>query len=514
MTINQIVRNTVDRLKAEGKVWTPDVYAETFCAEAKKAGFAVEDCSGIDRYVTLLDKKTAEEIKQYRVRTTAELIRFLISKLSRLNPNEASILVELLSALAKKMAQSMDALHNPEASALAKKTIAILESQGGSTQIDLLKQAWSNFLTIYDDTFLMKLATFGPVDTANLRKTIEGLNLQEGGSQGGMVIDHAKTVRLLVSSLVPSIAPTMDTATIQLSQKLADNPAYIASDECEKELKIAISMRIALDKQSVEEMVRALDVLLEKLSAQLIELIERSENSTSEIREVKRDLESLESNKPSDFKTAHKRLYAIASTLEEKVEVLSKDLKIHNDKVIQMGKKIATLEAELTQATQASREDFLTKLFNKRAIEEYLTIKEAEYERHGRVFCVAMLDLDNFKTVNDTYGHEAGDAVLIAFAKILKEEARTSDIVGRYGGEEFLAILGDTDIAGAKVFCEKVRAHVESAHFMYQGARIKVSISIGVAERKDYPSLKGLINGSDERLYDAKRKGRNRVEPA
>ncbi|MDD5051719.1 MAG: GGDEF domain-containing protein [Sulfuricurvum sp.] len=513
MTINQIVRNTVERLKAEGKVWTPDVYAEIFCAEAKKAGFAVEDCSGIDRYVSLFDKKTAEEIKQYRVRTTAELIRFLISKLSRLNPSEASVLVELLSSLAKKMAQSIDALHNPDASALAKKTISILDSQGGVTQIDLLKQAWTNFLTIYDDTFLMKLAQFGTIDTGNLRRTIEGLNLQDVNSALGCV-DYAKTVRLLVSSLVPSIAPSMDNATIALSQKLQDKPEYVASDECEKDLKTAIAMRIALDKQSVEDMVRALDTLLEKLSAQLIDLIERSENSSTEIREVKRDLEALESNKPNDFKTAHKRLYAIASTLEEKVELLSKDLKVHNDKVTQMGKKIVALEAELTQATQASREDFLTKLYNKRAIEEYLAIKEAEYERHGRKFCIAMLDLDYFKVVNDTYGHEAGDAVLIAFSKILKDEARTSDIIGRYGGEEFLAILGDTDLAGGKVFCEKVRSHVEQAHFMFQGERIKVSVSIGISERKDFPSLKAVVNGADERLYDAKRKGRNRVEPA
>lgn len=510
MTINQIVRNTVERLKSEGKVWTPDTYAETFCSEAKKAGFAVEDCSGIDRYTPLLDKKTAEEIKQYRVRTTAELIRFLISKLSRLNPNEASVLVELLSSLAKQMAQSIDVLHNPEASALAKKTIAILETQGGATQIDLLKQAWANFLSLYDDTFLMKLAQFGSVDTANLRSTIENLNFQVSAAE---TIDYAKTVRLLVSSLVPSIAPTMDSATIELSQKLRDNPAYVTSNECEKELKMAIAMRVSLDKQSVEEMVSALDTLLEKLSTQLIELIERSENSTSEIREVKRDLEALETNKPTDFKTAHKRLYAIASTLEEKVELLSKDLKVHNEKVTQMGNKIAALEADLAQATQASREDFLTKLFNKRAIEEYLNVKEAEFERHGRSFCVAMLDLDHFKTVNDTYGHDAGDAVLLAFAKILKEEARTSDIVGRYGGEEFLAILGDTDISGAKVFCEKVRSHVEQAHFMYQGQRISVSVSIGVAQRNDFPSLKSLVGGADERLYDAKRKGRNRVEP-
>ena len=511
MTINQIVRNTVERLKAEGKVWTPDAYAETFCAEAKKAGFAVEDCSGIERYISLMDKKTLEEIKQYRVRTTAELIRFLISKLSRMNPNEATLLVEMLSGLAKKMAQSIDMLHNPDASSLAKKTIAILDSQGGSTQIDLLKQAWANFLSVYDDSFLMKLAHFGSVDSADLRSTIESLKLQKN-SEGE--IDHERIIRLLVSSLVPSIAPKMDSATIELSQKLRSDPSYVVSEECEKELKTAIAMRIALDKRSVEEMVNALDTLLEKLSAQLIDLIERSESSSSEIREVKRDLEALESHKPTDFKTAHKRLYTIASTLEEKVEVLSKDLKIHNEKVNQMGKKIAVLEAELAQATQASREDFLTKLFNKRAIDEHLNLKEAEFERHGHSFCVAMLDLDHFKSVNDTYGHEAGDAVLIAFAKILKIEARTSDIVGRYGGEEFIAILGETDLEGAKIFCEKVRAHVEQAHFMYQGERIAISVSIGIAQRRDYPSLNGVLKGADEHLYDAKRKGRNRVEPA
>ena len=121
MTINQIVRNTVERLKAEGKVWTPDVYAQTFCMEAKKAGVQVEDCSGIERFTPLLDKKTLDEVKLYRVKTTAELIRFLISKMSRMNPTEASVLVELLSSLAQAMAQSIDILHNPDASASGKK---------------------------------------------------------------------------------------------------------------------------------------------------------------------------------------------------------------------------------------------------------------------------------------------------------------------------------------------------------------------------------------------------------
>lgn len=508
MTINQIVRNTIERLKVEGKVWTPDLYAEAFCLEAKKAGVKVEDCQGIDRFTALMDKKTQDEVKQYRVKTTAELVRFLISKMSRLNPSEASILVEVLSALTKTLAMSINTLHNPDASALAKKTIVLIESQAGKTQIDLLKQAWENFLSVYDDSFLQKLSHFGEVDSCNLKKTIEGLSVDIASTQKG---DLTRVAQLLVMGLSPSIAPKMDSKTVALTQKLRDNPDYVSHEAFEKEIKSAIAMRIALDKQSVEEMVGALDELLGKLSVQLIELIERSESSTSEIREVKRDLDALESDKPKDFKTAHKRLYAIATTLEEKVEILSHDLRSHNAKVTEMGEKIATLESQLAVATQASREDFLTKLLNKRALEEIIEVKEAEYIRYGRNYCVAMLDLDFFKSVNDAYGHEAGDAVLKAFAQILKDEARVNDTVGRFGGEEFLAILGDTELSGAQTFGEKVRSHVEEAQFMYQGQRIAVTVSIGMAQRKDYPSLETLKVGADERLYDAKHQGRNRV---
>lgn len=511
MTINQIVRNTVERLKAEGKVWTPDVYTQTFCMEAKKAGVQVEDCSGIDRFTPLLDKKTIEEVKQYRVRTTAELIRFLISKMSRLNPSEATMLVEVLSALSRAMAQSIDILHNPDASVLAKKTITILDAQGGRTQLELLKQAWENFLSVYDDTFLMKLSSFGDVDRANLKKTVEGLERVQGTSASN---DYSKIASFLILGLSPSIAPKMDDELAALARKVNDNPEYIAHSTFENEIKTAIALRITLDKKSVNEMIHSLDTLLGKLSVQLIDLIERSDMSSVEIKEIKKDLESLGSEKTSDFKTAHKRLYTIASALEEKVEGLSKDLKCHNEQVIQMGAKITELEEELAQATHASREDFLTKLYNKRALDEFMVHKEADFDRHGRTYCIVMFDLDYFKKVNDTYGHEAGDMVLRAFSHILKDEARTNDIVGRYGGEEFLVILGDTTLDGAKIFANKVREHVEEAHFMYQEKRIKLSVSAGIAQRDMYSSLGSTIVGADEQLYTAKKKGRNRVEPA
>jgi len=511
VTINQIVRNTVERLKAEGKAWTPEYYTEAFCAEAKKAGIVMVECSGVERFTSLLDKKTQEELKQYRVRTTAELIRFLISKLSRMNPNEASVMVELLTSLVRSIAQSIDILHNPEASALAKKTMSILEVQGGKTQLELLKQAWGNFAAIYDDGFLMKLSPYGQIDRFDLKKTVEGLTpLSKSSSH-----DDVTTISsLLMLGLSPSIAPQMNDELMALTQKIYTNPEFILESSFEHELKMAIAMRIALDKKNVNDMLKVLDSLLGKLSVQLIDLIERSDISSSEIKGIKKDLEGLGEERSGDFKTAHRKLYTIATTLEEKVELLSKDLKAHNDKVVTMGSRIATLEQELAEVTQASREDFLTKLYNKRALEEMMAQKEADFERYGHSYCIAMFDLDHFKSVNDTYGHDAGDAVLKAFAQILKNNGRTNDIIGRFGGEEFLAILGDTDIEGAKVFANKVRLQVVKAHFVYQDKRIAVSVSIGLALRTDYPSLRSTIVGADERLYDAKKKGRNRVEPA
>jgi len=258
-------------------------------------------------------------------------------------------------------------------------------------------------------------------------------------------------------------------------------------------------------------MVVSLDGVLDKLSLRLIEMIERSDDSTLEIQKIKSELESYNEHTETNFKVAHKKLFVIATALEENTQLLSKDLQDHSNEVQALSKKVHKLEQELAEAKQASKEDFLTKLFNKRALDEFMNVKEAEFERYGHNFSVVMFDLDYFKAVNDNYGHEAGDAVLSAFAKILKKEARSVDIVGRFGGEEFMALLSETGSKGAAIFAEKVRKHVQKARFMYKGDRINVTVSCGVSERKMHTSLQSVVNSADEYLYKAKKDGRNQV---
>ncbi len=153
-------------------------------------------------------------------------------------------------------------------------------------------------------------------------------------------------------------------------------------------------------------------------------------------------------------------------------------------------------------------------MYNKRALEEFIQLNEDNFKRHSHNYTIIMFDIDFFKKVNDTKGHDAGDAVLSAFAQVLKKECRKSDIVGRYGGEEFLALLSDTNLKGALEFANKVRLQVEKTKFMYKGDRIAVTVSGGAAQRSDFSSIASTMKDADTKLYDAKKNGRNRIEPA
>jgi len=511
MTIQSIIKKSIKRLELEGKLLTPDFYAEAFCKEATKAGMISQDCTHIDKFTKSLNKEFQKELTQYRIKTMHEFTRFIISKLNRTNPTKCIETLDAQTIFLKRVLQVIEVLHNQEASDLAKKSINLLNTNPNPSQLEQFRQLWINFLTTYDDSFLDKLHSLGKIDTTNLRKSIENLHLSSSNTSSEQCSDLSIVSSLLISSLVPSIASSANDKIANISEKIRANPLLLDSVSMAQEVKSAILLRIALDKDSVREMVESIDGVLDKLSLRLIDMIEKSDNSTVEIQNIKTELEQYNEADTSNFKIAHKKLFTIALALEENTQILSKDLKNHSAEVDQLGKKIHKLEKELKAAKEDSKEDFLTKLYNRRALDEFMEIKEAEFKRYGHNYSVIMFDLDHFKAVNDNYGHDAGDAVLSAFAKIIKKEARSVDIIGRFGGEEFMALLSETDTKGGVIFSEKVRNHVQKARFMYKGERIAVTVSCGVSERAKHISLQAAINSADEYLYKAKNDGRNQV---
>jgi diguanylate cyclase (GGDEF)-like protein len=154
----------------------------------------------------------------------------------------------------------------------------------------------------------------------------------------------------------------------------------------------------------------------------------------------------------------------------------------------------------------------MTGLHNRRFLEEYIETLVAASQRRNSQVAIMMLDLDYFKVVNDTYGHDAGDTVLKALTKVMVQSVRASDIVIRYGGEEFMIILQDTGSAGAELAAEKIRAAVEALKIQLTGTILQKTISIGIAVfPTDGDTFWQVVKYADVALYSAKESGRNRV---
>ena len=142
---------------------------------------------------------------------------------------------------------------------------------------------------------------------------------------------------------------------------------------------------------------------------------------------------------------------------------------------------------------------------------EFLTREYARSKRFKSPLSVLMIDIDDFKKVNDTYGHTVGDKVLKTIAQILKTKLRATDVVGRYGGEEFLVVLPETDLQAALTVAEKLRTEVAKKTFKYKDQVFKVTISLGAAQLKEGETIEELINRADQALYTSKRSGKNRT---
>jgi two-component system, cell cycle response regulator len=185
-----------------------------------------------------------------------------------------------------------------------------------------------------------------------------------------------------------------------------------------------------------------------------------------------------------------------------------------------VGRRIIGLQREIEAKNLLLKElaltDALTGLPNRRAIEDWATRQLSGAARYGFSFWVTLADLDHFKTVNDTHGHDAGDTVLKAFSEILKRNSRRSDMCGRIGGEEFLLILTHATEENARAVVNRVLAELEATKFIFDGNNLTVTTSFGVAgfSGAQAPDFNRLVAQADAALYSAKRRGRNRVEMA
>jgi diguanylate cyclase len=190
---------------------------------------------------------------------------------------------------------------------------------------------------------------------------------------------------------------------------------------------------------------------------------------------------------------------------------LVRDLRRENEgflkKVEAQQKVINELRSKLETVEAEANLDPLTDLFNRRSLERALEDFFTLCKQSKMSFSLVLIDLDDFKYVNDNYGHHVGDLVLAKVAKVLRTSMRAKDIVGRWGGDEFVAIMPNTDLEKAKKVLERIKSKIEKIEILAEGKRFKVSISAGVVQcGENCQSLLDMIKEADKLMYEDKKK--------
>ncbi|MFT5699587.1 MAG: diguanylate cyclase (GGDEF)-like protein [Desulforhopalus sp.] len=235
--------------------------------------------------------------------------------------------------------------------------------------------------------------------------------------------------------------------------------------------------------------------LLDNVATQSIEILKIFEIDPGDIRPYSQMLQEA-NDELGKLNLSYEQLVLDLKQSKEKAESFANELRNANDKLEKLAFR-----------------DGLTNLYNHRYFQEILAKEIARVERYGRPLALLLFDIDHFKIVNDTYGHPAGDQVLISMAQAITKAVRPSDIIARYGGEEFAVILPETDFSGMKVFAERLRRCVAAIVTKTGGHSIKITISCGGAHFSpgDEISPGLLISTSDRALYMSKKNGRNMV---
>lgn len=173
--------------------------------------------------------------------------------------------------------------------------------------------------------------------------------------------------------------------------------------------------------------------------------------------------------------------------------------------------RIKELEDKLTQMSELVREDQLTGSLNRRGLDDIFEREADRADRRGTSLCAAMLDLDNFKKLNDTHGHAAGDEALIHVVRIVKQTLRSIDVIARYGGEEFLIVMPETSLDEAAKAMTRVQRELTTHFFTANDQRLFITFSAGVALRAPHEAQDSVVKRADKAMYEAKKTGKNRV---
>jgi diguanylate cyclase len=328
---------------------------------------------------------------------------------------------------------------------------------------------------------------------------------------------NPENVQLLASiikqSLLPSICSKTNDEIDQLFTQINNEPDLLFLKEIQDKIENFITKRFERDKQVVIERTSDISKLVLLMEEYLNEAISSNGSGSKNVLNIKEKIESIiiNENGVEALTKLQNELINAASSIEKEMNAVTNKLENGKTKVQELEEKVKTLENELTRTKAENMKDPLTGLLTKKSFAEEIKRIESSYTRINTQYAIIFFDLDHFKKINDTYGHDCGDVVLSTFGKILNKSIRDHDIVGRYGGEEFVAIIHFNLNRELLLFLKRIKTIVTQNSFLYKNQKIRVTFSAGVTIRSSYDTYDNALQKADMLLYQAKENGRNKI---
>lgn len=318
---------------------------------------------------------------------------------------------------------------------------------------------------------------------------------------------------LLEQSIIPSICSETDDEISRLFLKINADVNLLFDKQIQAKIEDFIFKRVQRDKKVVIQKTSDISKFVTLMSQYLNDAISSNGSGSKNVLNIKEKIQSINLTKDGldELADLQNELIGAASLIEEEMSTVSSKLKSGKSKVEELEEKVKNLEEELNRTKNESMTDHLTGLLTRRAYSNEIRKIENSYQRNNTQYAVVFFDLDHFKKINDTYGHDGGDVVLKTFAKVLEKCTRENDIVGRYGGEEFVAIVHFNLNRELLQYLKRVKTIVTANDFKYKDKKVKVTFSAGVAVRSNHISYASAIQKADMLLYESKKNGRNQI---
>lgn len=319
--------------------------------------------------------------------------------------------------------------------------------------------------------------------------------------------------KLFQESLQPSISLSIGDDLNSFCIKIGDSPSLIFEESIQKEMEKFIEKRFEVDKKVLAQKTADIARLISLMNKYLGDAIDSHKSGSSNVSNIKEEIQSIDlsGSTKKELDKLQTKLVQAAMSIEHEMSDVTKDLEFGQNEVLELEKKVKTLEKELKETKLQSSKDFLTGALNRKALDEEIKRFESWFSRDNKNYAIVFFDIDKFKNVNDTYGHECGDVILQTFSALLLKLTRDSDIVCRYGGEEFVVAIQYKNRDELDKYVFRIKSVITTNKFIYQEHKLKITFSAGVQIRSKHKNIDETISNADKLLYEAKESGRDKI---